>query len=676
MVRVFVELPKGLKEIPNAQCDLEWNGEVHSLVANLRSAGTRTLVVPSGTYEAAVTNAINKVNDELWAYNFTFDHGKLCPVPTLTLKATLKIKGKTVSTRTETSQTDFKIRHFWWNTKKFVVVVTGFQAGRLPDFARDDPKSDPETGALPLDRNPRKKHYKEIEQGLTKFAIQYAREFLAVYPIPEDKLDVSIYPYVRGSEKKEVDAGAIHYPLFQQSETEFYEKAFPQADSILLVTSKGFTVKTLSFLRAVGQVDGWTPLFNDRVHYIDETCEPKQLVAAHETGHDGRFFGGGHHPPISIPDGWDAGDVMKEVTTAYQRHSLMKEGGGDTDLPWIDTNEYGKLLDVMVAGGKDPELLRLRGVVNRDNTLFVMEPSAVMGVMPQKSHGSARLEFYDAQDKQIDLWPFSLLPSPYPDPNIKGYFNLSAPIPPGSRTVKLIVPGVPTKEWPLAAQAPEIKFLRLTPLDEEGRARVRISADGQPAPSEQTSLAYSPDGQTFYDLPPEPEVNHLAPGEFVVSFKRVPASPNGILKATVSSGLRVAEGLSSPFSVPNHSPSLFIEPVGEAATSTRYQAGSLDPEDGLGLPIQWEDSVGKHLADGEILDLNLVPGVPLKDIYATCTDKAGLKARLGLVSSKEENPLSLLWLVTIAGVLLALGIGLKLFFCKLATPIQIPKEIS
>lgn len=347
IVRVFVELPEGVKALADVTCKLRWIADGKAVAtapikAHLHRVGKRTWVIPDyqwGQFKATVDRGTPGKNmpfaaaGQFFAYNFTFGKGLEAPAATLTLKAELRHGGKPFGQRTEQSGNEFRLcRWTWQGGRDFTVkLVTYASRGKGPK-------------PMLQNRSARMKFmFGKIKE--------YRDHFLALFPIPENRISVS------GSSKSVltsigppgVDYLAEPNSFTKSEERRFYDSKTKSysADVLLLITNENFGIGPWgAFTKATGFVDGYTPVNSDIAHYIDHTAS--ELTAPHEVGHQSRFFGRGHDSGSSVEDAWDAGAHLYGVPTIMSgRTQLMISGSEGNKLNWISVSEYKKLLKLM-----------------------------------------------------------------------------------------------------------------------------------------------------------------------------------------------------------------------------------------------------------------------------------------------------------------------------------------
>jgi hypothetical protein len=699
MVRVYVKLPKGMSKSA-AECKLDWNGEeVGDISAELvlDAASGRTLVISDDektmTDTQSFLSALNRVtpsdqktldqnSDYYWAYNFTFEKGKLAPKD-LVLKATLFVNGALVSQRTESNDPnpedgeadDFKIKPFNFHDGYFHLVVGAYAVQNNPWFTRGFLRNHPEATESEITRF--------MRAALTGYAESYKQELLAVFPIPDANVQIMIRAKidpdaetrarmvivgvpsggplfsnwallgggdpVTGRFPDAVD-GDARTPLWQDKRTftALIAEQYPNSDAILMVTTNNFKVKGSN-----SSYEGWTPNGIEGVHYIDEFAKtPDPLTAAHEIGHDDRFLGTLHwfstfsaHPFSwdidTLEDGWNAGAHLTDLTTAMNSYNLMAEGAADQNKSthrFIVLKEYRKLLNVMVKGGSDPLLLTLDGILGSDGNVLLSPIKLSMGEALPMEKGAGALVFTDATGKNLGTWNFVLHPADN-DPKWEK-FSTQAPVPDNTASATLQLPGGKTQKFDFPASPPQITWhdVQYDPAKEVLHASFTLKGD--PAQSYLASFACQSDDHGLFDLPDAQ--THLSPGDHTVdiSLSDVPQSAHAKVSLTVTKDLAFAQATSAEFAVPNHPPEAYIYPVyshddnGENSDDTSddnqiegLHAMIYDQEDQFNLTTAWSEAT-QVLGTGRDLTLQQIRalGEGKHKIVLTVTDTDGLKS--------------------------------------------------
>ena len=548
-----------------------------------------------------------------------------------------------------------------------------------------------------------------LQAQLTKRAEGYKQELLAVYPIPEDKVQIMIRPKldpdaemrgkmvvvaalgaggkfrllgggdaVDGDFPDSVDGDARTILQTKLTYSQMIKEIYPESDAIVLVTTNGFEVKGTGI-----SVEGWTPDGVEGVHYIDESYDPPdELSVAHEIGHQDRFLGSRHwfntwtpHPVTldDLQDGWNAGQHLHDMSTAMHSFDLMADGKTEGRRRFIIVKEYKKLLEVMVAGGADPLLLNLNGVLGSDGKVLLTPLRLSMGKTPEKITGPGALVFNDATGKSLGAWNFPIIAA---DSDSKWQkFATQVPVPANAANVTLQLPGGFLQKLDFPKIQPEIAWHDVQYDPAKAVLHATFTLKGDAAQSYLASFAYQSDRQGSFDLPDAQ--SRLSPGDHTVdiSLADVPQSDHAKIKLTVTKDLAFAQAISSEFAVPNHPPQVYIETVFDQADKPRKLHSIVyDLQDQFNVETTWSDGPEKSLSKDRDLSMEQIKalGIGTHDIILHAKDTAGAESIDHLqLQVKESGDVVLIeprsnrvWIISTVGVLLAPGIAFGLIYFK------------
>ncbi len=720
MVRVFVKLPQGMAR-SGAECKLTWNGEEVGAIKGelvLDKAEGRTLVFADDekstnktlNFIKALARAnpkdlkiIERNSDYFWAFNFTFEDGKLMPEH-LTLKADLWVNGALVSSMTEDDQKhkQFKIKPFKFHDGCFHLTVGAYCVKADLSFIANYKRFHPNATERDISH--------ALAAQLIRRAKGFKEELLAVFPIPEEQVQFMIRDWldpdaemrarmvvvgvpgfggpwrllsggdpVTGPFPDAVD-GDARVPIWQTKRTysALIREMYPESDAIVLVTTKGFPVAGSDI-----SVEGWTPNGVEGVHYIDELYDPpNELSVVHEIGHQTRFLGTFHwfstftaHPVTldDLQDGWNAGQhIHDDMNTAMHSYDLMADGKTEGRRRFIALGEYKKMCKVMVKGGADPLLLDLNGALSPDGKIVLAPLHLTMGYAPDKETGPGVLVFTDAAGKNLGTWNFPIV-KPEVAPTWQ-QFETQAPVPDKTASVTLQLPGGFVQKFDVPATQPTITWNAVQYDAAKAMLHATFTVKGDAAQTYLSTFAYESDSHGTFDLPEAQ--TQLAPGEHAIniSLDNVPQSDHAKIKLTISKDLAFAQSTSAEFALPNHPPQAYIDPTvtGDRIADAKIQglhAVVYDLEDQFNLTTAWSEAT---LVLGTGADLSLQElrklGEGHHDIVLTATDSDGNKStdHLLLTINHDGDIQFVQPLQSHTRVWIALALGLAVLLVSLA----------
>lgn len=313
IVRVYVNLPLGVKEMKDVKCTLRWWGDggamqASELTADLVQRGKRTHVIKQSPGRADGF----KGEDTTWAYNFMFTDGRprrgtggrRAP-KRLILQAELTDKnGNALGLLSERSGDTFRIVA----GKDIKVAALVLSWDTSTDFGPND---------------------KDLTRAelLAATAEEVRHSLLALYPIAHENLTIDTFDGGRVNTSWKTWSGAMEdvAALYNASAT------YSAYDYVLVRTTI-----------VPGDWGGYNPIGQDRVGFF--WLDPR-MTPAHEAGHSSQLLGAGHGES-EVQDAWDAGRrFVVSQPNRWGVNNLMRRkpvGAG-----WISLKEYRRLLPVL-----------------------------------------------------------------------------------------------------------------------------------------------------------------------------------------------------------------------------------------------------------------------------------------------------------------------------------------
>ncbi|RMF55934.1 hypothetical protein D6745_00810 [Candidatus Woesearchaeota archaeon] len=393
----------------------------------------------------------------------------------------------------------------------------------------------------------------------------------------------------------------------------------------------------------------WYHFLSSRAAYIINNSDYK--TSAHEIGHThnlgervcSEYYGTecdsqGHYNG-SVQEGWDIKGVSffgwrSRVSSFFKSYkNLMERGGGD----WIAEKEYNILMDDIVYGGRDPEVISVAGIVyqNASGEYADLLPSFVFNGTPDSLlPGNYSLLCKSAVGDNLCSLNFSL--SFFDDNGTNtSIFSFTAPFPANTVRIVIMKGSNILAEQVVSQNPPSINIHSLT---DKGNGNFEINFSGSDADGGNLTyvLYYAADNNELYPLV-STGLEH-AQGEnvsFNFSTAELPGSTAGRIRIEATDGINTAEIYSNPFYVGNKPPYAFIyypqnNSVHTLGNAVFISGSGYDLENlGSNLSFEWTSNRDGYLSNKTFFYIsNLSLGTHI--ITLNVTDAEGLSAHVSI----------------------------------------------